>query len=285
MSPISSTSGMKYSSISAGDGVDADDLLVALRVPVLGRVLDEVVADREHHVGLLEAGHRVVARLQADGAERARVVRSRATPLPMNVSATGMPVARANSRSAGAAPARTTPLPASATGLIAPRIRSAASQQLARAGLGRARGARRGSGSASSCSAITSSGSSMCVAPGFSDSATLNALRTTSGMISGALDARVPLRDRLHHLDDVDVLVRLLVHALEVALAGERHERRAVEEGVGDGGDEVHRARARACRGRRRRGRSAGRTCRPCRRRPARGEQGRTRSTSRPATR
>ena len=32
---------------------------------------------------------------------------------------------------------------------------------------------------------MTSSGSSRWVAPGFSDSATLNALRTTSGMISG----------------------------------------------------------------------------------------------------
>ena len=80
-----------------------------------------------HDVGVLEAGHRVVARLQADGAERARVARSRAAPLPMNVSATEMPVARVNSRSAGAAPARTTPLPASTTGLIALRMRSAAS--------------------------------------------------------------------------------------------------------------------------------------------------------------
>ena len=50
-----------------------DDPLVALGVPVLGRVLDEVVADREHDVGVLEARHRVVARLEADGAERARV--------------------------------------------------------------------------------------------------------------------------------------------------------------------------------------------------------------------
>ena len=84
----------------------------------------------------------------------------------------------------------------------------------------------------------------MCVAPGFSDSATLKALRTTSGMISG-LDRRA-----FHFvigrktLDDVDVLVGLLVHALEVALAGERDERRAVEERVGDRGDEVRRARA-----------------------------------------
>ena len=80
--------------------VDADDLLVAARVPVLGRVLDQVVADRDHHVGLVEAGHRVVARLQPDRAERLRVVGG-SSPLPMKVSATGMPVARTNSRSAG----------------------------------------------------------------------------------------------------------------------------------------------------------------------------------------
>ena len=86
----------------------------------------------------------------------------------------------------------------------------------------------------------------------------------------------VPLRDRLEHRDDVDVLVGLLVHALEVALAGERDERRAVQERVGHRGDEVRRARARACRGRRRRAGSAGRTCRPCTRRPARGAPGRT---------
>ena len=45
---------------------------------------------------------------------------------------------------------------------------------------------RRGSGSASISAAITSSGSSMCVAPGFSSSATLKALRTTSGMIAAS---------------------------------------------------------------------------------------------------
>ena len=56
------------------DGVDADDPLVASRVPVRRRVLDEVVADGDHDVGVLEAGQRVVARLQADGAERVRVL-------------------------------------------------------------------------------------------------------------------------------------------------------------------------------------------------------------------
>ena len=48
-------------------------------------------------------------------------------------------------------------------------------------------------------------------------------------------------------LDEVDELVGLLVHPLEVGLAGERDERRAVQEGVADRGDEVHRPGARAC--------------------------------------
>ena len=104
----------------------------------------------------------------------------------MNVSATGMPVERTNSRIAGAAPARTTPLPASATGFSAPRMMSAARSNSRAAGSGWT-GLRRGSGSASTSIAMTSSGSSMWVAPGFSDSATLNALRTTSGMIAGSM--------------------------------------------------------------------------------------------------
>ena len=44
-----------------GEAVDADDRLVPAAVPVVGRVLDEVVADRDHEVGHLEAGHLVVA--------------------------------------------------------------------------------------------------------------------------------------------------------------------------------------------------------------------------------
>ena len=43
------------------------------------------------------------------------------------------------------------------------------------------------SGVASSGAAITSSGSSRCVGPGFCACATLNALRTASGMIAGAV--------------------------------------------------------------------------------------------------
>ena len=164
----------------------------------------------------------------------------------MNVSATPIPVARANSRSAEAAPARATPLPASTIGLLG-RADDRARPPAARATLGsgrRIRGLRRAAARRRPRSAITSSGSSMWVGPGFCAWATLNALRTTSGITRAELQPHVPLRDRLEHRDDVDVLVGLLVHPLEVALAGQRDERRAVEQRVGDAGDEVRRARA-----------------------------------------
>ena len=106
----------------------------------------------------------------------------------MNVSATGIPVVWVKARSARLAWARIAPLPASAIGFSAASISSAARWSSRAPGSGWT-GARRGSGTASRSWPITSSGSSRWVAPGFSDSATLNALRTTSGTISG-LDTR-----------------------------------------------------------------------------------------------
>ena len=223
--------------------VDADDLLVALRVPVLGRVLDQVVADRQHQVGLVEAGHAVVARLQADRAERLRRCPAASSPLPMNVSATGMPVARTNSRSAGAALARTTPLPASATGLIAPRTRSAARSSSRAAGSERIWRVR-GSGCGVDLLLHHVLGQLDVRGARLLALGELERLAHDLGDDRGVGQARVPLGDRAHHAQQVDVLVRLLVHALEVALAGQRHQRRAVEVGVRDGRDEVERARA-----------------------------------------
>ena len=57
-----------------------------------------------------------------------------------------------------------------------------------------------------------------------------------------ALDPRVPLGDRTEHVDDVDDLVRLLVELVGGGLAGDGHDRRAVEVGVGDAGQQVRRA-------------------------------------------
>jgi hypothetical protein len=57
-------------------------------------------------------------------------------------------------------------------------------------------------------------------------------------------EARVPLRDGTHHAEQVDVLMGLLVHALEITLSGERHEGSAIEKGVGHRRGEVQRTRA-----------------------------------------
>ena len=104
----------------------------------------------------------------------------------MNVSATGIPVLWTNARERAGGVTRGSR-----------RCRRARSGSRRRRSISRPRagapcrpgsgwtGAWRGSGEASSGRGITSSGSSRWVAPGFSDSATLNALRTTSGMISG----------------------------------------------------------------------------------------------------
>ncbi len=56
------------------DRVDHDDHLVAVGVPVLRRLLDEVVADRDHEVGVGEAGELVVGVVDADRAERELVL-------------------------------------------------------------------------------------------------------------------------------------------------------------------------------------------------------------------
>ena len=100
----------------------------------------------------------------------------------MKVSATPIPVAKANARSAAAAPVRTTPLPASTIGRSASRMIPSAERSSSGLGSGLRRPSRTGSGSASTGAAMTSSGSSMCVGPGFCAWAILNALRTTSGI-------------------------------------------------------------------------------------------------------
>ena len=153
-----------------------------------------------------------------------------------------MPVARTNSRRAGAAFARVTPFPASATGLSAPRTTSAASEQLAGGGLGLDGLATR-ERRALHVVRHDVLGQLDVRRAGLLGLRHLEGLAHHLGDDLRVVHARVPLRDRPHHLDDVDVLVRLLVHPLQVALAGERDERRAVEVGVGHGGDQVQRAR------------------------------------------
>ena len=57
-----------------GQEVHVDDRLVAIGVPQARVVLDHVVAERDHEVGLLDGPYRMVAGLQADGEQAALVV-------------------------------------------------------------------------------------------------------------------------------------------------------------------------------------------------------------------
>ena len=223
-----------------GDAVDHDDLLVAARVPVLGRVLDQVVADRDHQVGVVEAGHLVVAGLEADRAERLRVL---VVDQPLGHERLGHGdagvVDERAQRAGGVAADRAV---AGQRHRVLRRRRSG--RRPAGAPCCPARAERGRDGAAArrrAAAAMTSSGSSRWVAPGFSDSATANALRTTSGMISGARDPSVPLNDRAQDADEVYVLVRFLVHALDVGLTGQGDQRSAIQEGVGHGSDQVRR--------------------------------------------
>ena len=159
----------------------------------------------------------------------------------MNVSATGMPVARTNSRSAGVAPERTTPLPASATGLDGAADDVGRLEQLARLGLGpRGAPARQRPGVDLGLHDVL--GQLDVGRAGLLALGDLERLAHHLGDDVGVVQARVPLGDGRHHAHQVDVLVRLLVHALQVALAGERHQRRAVQVGVGHRGGQVQRA-------------------------------------------
>ena len=123
--------------------------------------------------------------------------------------------------------------------LGAPAMISAARSRLTGSASTMASGPR-GSGEPVTAVSMTSSGSSRCVAPGFSAAAMLNALRTASGTMRGWWRRVFHLVIGLQHLDRVDELVRrLLVHAGEAGLAGERHQRGVVERRVADAGGEV----------------------------------------------
>lgn len=67
----------------------------------------------------------------------------------------------------------------------------------------------------------------------------LEGLANDLGYDLGAGYACVPLDDGAKDPEEIDVLVGLLVHTLEVGLAGQGDERRAIEERVGDRCDEV----------------------------------------------
>ena len=105
------------------------------------------------------------------------------TPLPMKVLATGIFVLLANLKSSSDALPRITPFPAMITGFFARLIISAAISTDRSSGAGMAGFMDPAIGLYSISSDAIFSGISMWHAPGFSDSAILNAFLTISGMV------------------------------------------------------------------------------------------------------
>ena len=242
MSPISSTSGTKNSSISAATLSIRMIRLSALRVPVLGRVLDEVVADRDDDVGVLEPGHRVVARLQADGSQRVGIL---VVEQPLG-----------HERLGRGDPGRTDEVAKRAAGVGADgavadegdRVLGGSDDlgralELADAGLGLdgvMAGQRRG---------VERPRHHVLgqLQVGRSRLLRLRHLEGLPNYLGYDLRtgyARVPLDDRAQNAKQVDVLMGLLVHTLEVGLTGQGDERGAVQERIGDCRDQVGGARA-----------------------------------------
>ena len=122
---------------------------------------------------------------------------------------------------------------------MALRMRSTALSSSRAAGSG-STGRRRGSGAASSWRGHDVLGQLEVSGAGLLGLCHLEGLAHDLGDDLRARHARVPLGDGPEQLDEVDELMGLLVHPLEVGLAGEGDERRAVQEGVADRGDEVH---------------------------------------------
>jgi hypothetical protein len=222
--------------------VDADDPLVAVRVPVGRRVLDQVVADRDDDVGRLEAGQRVVARLQSHRAERARVL---VVEHPLAHEGLGDADAGGSSELAqrGGRPGAGDAVAGQHDRPVGGADDLHRGVHLLAARLGVAEGGAHRERSRVDARSHHVLGQLDVRRPGLLRLGDLECLAHHLGDHARGVQARVELGQRPQHVDDVDVLVRLLVHPLEVGLAGERHHRRAVEQRVGDAGDEVGRSR------------------------------------------
>ncbi len=160
------------------------------------------------------------------------------TPLPMNVVITCRPVSSQKARSACEAPWRTTPLPARITGISAVCSSSAARSRLTGSASTIGCGAR-GSGRPDDAPRHHVLGELEVGRAGLLGDGRGEGLAHRLADHARVVHARVPLGHRAQHVDGVDELVRLLVHAGEGDLPGQRHQGRLVERGVADAGGQV----------------------------------------------
>ena len=218
-----------------------DDLELARRIPPRRGVFHRVVANRDHHIRAREADAGGLVRREPDGGPRQRVIgRDRPLrheggdhrhlcPLGERRQLPGRPAAdhavpRENQRSRG---------PIDDVGRArerrSVRRRPAGAVGEERLALGGALGDILGQFEVAGARLLF-----------------LRALERLAhgfGHDRARLDAGVPLRERPEHVDDIDVLVRLLVEQVPGQLARDRHDRRTVEVRIGQAGREVRGAR------------------------------------------
>ena len=203
-------------------------------------MLDQVIADCHHHVGILKAGHLVVPGLQADRPERVGIL---IVEQPLGHERLGhRNPGHLGERAQGAGRAGADrPVAGQGDRILGgvDDLGRALELTHARLGLdGRAAGQRFGV----ELLGHHVLGQLEVGGPRLLGLGDLERLAHDLGNDLGAGDACVPLHDRAQDADQVDVLVGLLVHALEVGLPGQRDERRAIKGRVGHGGDQVGRA-------------------------------------------
>ena len=211
-------------------GIDADDRLVLRGVPVPRGVLHEVVADRDHEVGLVEPGQAVIAGLQADGAECQGVVGVEQALGHERRRDRDAALAREGSNGAHRAPAHRTVAGEGDRVLgIADELGGPSDVRGRRVGMRGRRARERLALRIGRHHVLRQLDVRRSRFLGLGDLEGLaNHLRDDRGIA----DASVPLRDGAHDLENVDVLVRLLVHPFEVALSCEDDDGRSVEERV-----------------------------------------------------
>ena len=222
--------------------VDMDDGLFHAAVPESRRVLDQVVADRDDHVGLAQCGDDVVLALEAHGEEAVLVA-------PWHCPLAHEGVDHADAGEFGEAPELGRC--ALSDGAVAgedhgalgtyDRVHRAGHRLVVGAGAPRLD---RGDGRA--CRLVLGDvlwqlDQHRARLLGFRD---LEGLAHDLGDVVRLVHRLRPLGDGPEHGDRVHVLVALLVEALGAGLADEADQRRSVHVGIGDTGHEVGRARA-----------------------------------------
>ena len=216
------------------------------RVPRRRRVLDQVVADADHEIRPVEAGHDVVARLQADGHQRqVRAIVHRALAHERLGDRYMQALGEGSERVGGATPDDAVtgqderPL---GCGDERRRVRDRLLRRLGEVGAagldgdGTAVGDRRDLACGEVLGQLDVRGARLL------ERRRPEGLAHDLGERLDPVDARVPLRDRPHHLDDVDDLVGLLVELERGRLTGDRDHRRAIQVRIRDAGHEVRRA-------------------------------------------